>query len=135
MLCCQAPHCKSQRTADVSVLAPGEDSEELGLPVTPVTLAPPPSLRGQSVTAVPTTLPRQGAYLGSGPGAPNHNAPPARRLVPERQAVPDLDVLLQDEAAAEGAFSFCAIPGGRGAVGAQGTARRPRPAAPGDDDC
>lgn len=58
------------------------------------------------------------AYLGSGTGAPNHNAPPARGLGPERQAVPDLDVLLQDQAAAEGALPLHAVPGGSGRVGA-----------------
>lgn len=59
------------------------------------------------------------AYLGSGTRAPSQGAPPARGLGPERQAVPDLDVFLQDQAAAEGALSLCAIPKGEsGRVGA-----------------
>lgn len=49
--------------------------------------------------------------------------------------MPDLDVFLQDEAAAEGALSFYAIPTGESArVGAKGTARTPRPVAREEED-
>lgn len=49
--------------------------------------------------------------------------------------MPHLDVFLQDEAAAEGAFSFRAIPRGESVrVGAKGTAQRPRPVAREEED-
>lgn len=59
---------------------------------------------------------RAPAYLGSGTRALGQGEAPAGRLGPERQAVPDLDVLLQDQAAAEGALPLCAIPGGESRV-------------------
>lgn len=87
-------------------------------PSPPLILAPLPASGGQSTpyssrSNGPNPAGWVSAYLGSGTGTPNHNTPPARGLGPERQAVPDLDVFLQDQAAAEGAFSLCAIPTGR----------------------
>lgn len=133
--CCQAPHYKSQRTGGVSVLAPGEEREETKPPHHPkLTLAPPPRfLRpGTRTLWFLNTADWASAYLGSGTRAPSQGTTPARGLGPKWQAMPDLDVFLQDQAAAEGAFSLCAIPrGGKwgGWVpGVRGQSRgRPRP--------
>lgn len=86
------------------------------LPPSPLSLAPPRSLPEATVstfqfpTQSPSTAGRASAYLGSGTGTPSQSGPPARGLGPELQAMPDLDMFLQDQAAAEGAFSLCAIP-------------------------
>lgn len=68
----------------------------------------------QSPTSMSLTAGRASAYLGSGTRAPSQGIPSAGGLGPKRQAMPHLDVLLQDQAAAEGALALCAIPAGQG---------------------
>lgn len=60
---------------------------------------------------------RASSYLGSATRASHQSASSARRgLGPKGQAMPDLDMLLQDQTTTEGALSLCAIPS-RGKVG------------------